>query len=153
MLTFLAPVVVLLNGLAAGVLLGTQLGGFPLLASLPADRYVHAHAFFAGRYDPWMPICLMGTLAGDIALALVTAGDAVSALFAAAAVLAAAVSVISWAKNVPINRWVRTLDPDNLPADFDGLERRDDWGVWNRRRAVLTIAALVVNCGALAVLL
>ncbi|MCQ4083781.1 DUF1772 domain-containing protein [Streptomyces sp. RB6PN25] len=152
MLQFLAPLVVLLNGLAAGVLLGTQLGGFPLLASLPADRYVHAHAFFAGRYDPWMPICLMGTLVGDIALA-VAAAQSAAVLFTAGAVLAAAVSVISWTKNVPTNRWVRSLDPDNLPDDFDGLERREVWGMWNRRRAVMTIAALVVNCSALVVLL
>ena len=69
MLALLTPLVLLLNGLAAGVLFGTQLGGFPYLASLPVDRYVHAHAFFGSRYDPAMPLCLVGTVGCDVALA------------------------------------------------------------------------------------
>ena len=75
------------------------------------------------------------------------------AAFAVAAVLAAATSVISVAKNVPVNRWMRTLDPENLPADFADRDPRLDWGAWNRRRSLLTIAALLVNCAALGVLL
>jgi len=150
---FLTPLVLLLNGLAAGVLFGTQLGGFPYLASLPADRYVHAHAFFGTRYDPAMPLCLLGTVGCDVALAFVAPEPVARAAFAVAAVLAAATAVISVAKNVPVNRWMRTLDPDNLPADFADRDPRLDWGAWNRRRSLLTIAALLVNCAALGVLL
>ncbi|WP_298796339.1 DUF1772 domain-containing protein [uncultured Pseudonocardia sp.] len=147
-LAVLLPVVVLANGLAAGVLMGTQLGGWPLLAELPADRYVHAHAFFATRYDPFMPVCLLVTVLGDAALAVLAGGPA-RVLTAVAAVLAAATVLISLTKNVPINRWVRTLDPDHLPADFDRHDPRPHWGVWNTLRAALTTLALMANCIAL----
>ncbi|MBO8192100.1 DUF1772 domain-containing protein [Streptomyces oryzae] len=153
MIAYLAPLVVLLNGLAAGVLFGTQLGGWPLLAVLPADRYVHAHAFFATRYDPAMPICLLGTLAGDIWLAAVSPHAVARGLFVAGAVLAAATVVISLTKNVPVNKWVQTLDPDNLPADFADHDPRRRWGAWNQRRSALTVLALFVNCAALTLLL
>ncbi|MFE3140630.1 anthrone oxygenase family protein [Streptomyces scopuliridis] len=153
MLAFLVPLVVLLNGLAAGVLFGTQLGGWPLLAALPPDRYVHAHAFFATRYDPAMPVCLLGTLLGDAALAFLAPGAVPATLFAAASVLALLTVAISVTKNVPVNKWVRTLDPDNLPADFDAHDPRPAWGPWNRRRSLLTTLAMVANCAALAALL
>ncbi|MDJ1133968.1 DUF1772 domain-containing protein [Streptomyces iconiensis] len=153
MIAYLAPSVVLFNGLAAGVLFGTQLGGWPLLAALPADRYVHAHAFFATRYDPAMPLCLLGTLAGDIWLAVLAPDGAASALFVLGAVLAACTVVISLTQNVPVNKWIQTLDPDNLPQDFAARDPRRRWGAWNQRRSTLTVAALLANCAALALLL
>ncbi|MGK5641158.1 anthrone oxygenase family protein [Streptomyces sp. URMC 126] len=151
MLALLTPLALLLNGLAAGVLFGTQLGGFPYLASLPVDRYVHAHAFFGTRYDPAMPLCLVGTVGCDTALAFLAPEPAAQAAFAAAAVLAVATAVISLTRNAPVNRWMRTLDPDRLPADF--ADPRRDWGVWNRVRSLLTITALLANCAGLGVLL
>ncbi|WP_206506002.1 anthrone oxygenase family protein [Streptomyces chrestomyceticus] len=151
MLALLAPLTLLLNGLAAGVLFGTQLGGFPYLASLPVDRYVHAHAFFGTRYDPAMPLCLVGTVGCDTALAFLTPEPAARAAFAVAAVLAVATAVISVTRNAPVNRWMRTLDPDRLPADF--ADPRRSWGAWNRRRSVLAVAALLANCAGLGVLL
>lgn len=153
MLTYLTPLLLLLNGLAAGVLFGTQLGGQPYLASLPYDRYVQAHAFFGTRYDPAMPICLVGTFLLDVLLAVTAPEAAARALFALGAALAVTTAVISVVKNVPVNRWMRTLDPDNLPADFPDKDPRKTWGAWNSRRSVLTISALVANCLALGVLL
>ncbi|GAB2721616.1 anthrone oxygenase family protein [Kitasatospora kifunensis] len=153
MTALLAPLVVLLNGLAAGVLLGTQLGGWPLLAALPPDRYVHAHAFFATRYDPAMPICLLGTLVGDLLLGLGGQQAAARLLCLVAALLAAATIAISITKNVPINKWIGTIDPENLPENFAELDPRGRWGPWNRRRSVLAVLALVANCAALSVLL
>jgi uncharacterized membrane protein len=61
--------------------------------------------------------------------------------------------VISLTKNVPVNRWVRTLDPDHLPADFAQRDPRRPWAAWNRARTVLTVLALCANCLALALLL
>ncbi len=153
MLAVLAPLVVLFNGLAAGVLFGTQLGGWPLLAALPADRYVHAHAFFATRYDPAMPLCLLGTLVGDVALAVAAHSAGARSLFALAAVFAVGTITISLTKNVPVNKWIQTLDPGNLPENFPELDRRWSWGTWNRRRSWLSMLALAANCTALAVLL
>ncbi|MEU6731372.1 DUF1772 domain-containing protein [Nonomuraea wenchangensis] len=153
MLEILVPVVLLVNGLAAGVLMGTQLGGWPLLQSLPPGRYVHAHAFFSTRFDPFMPICLIGTLAGDAALALLAGPPAATVLFAVAGALALGTVTVSLVKNVPVNRWIRGLDPDHLPEDFAERDPRRHWGGWNRARSAMSVAALAVNCVAVGLLL
>ncbi|WP_116198858.1 DUF1772 domain-containing protein [Amycolatopsis circi] len=150
---WLIPLVVLANGLAAGVLAGTQLGGWPLLRSLPANEYVRAHAFFATRYDPFMPICLVLTVLGDLVLGVFAAEGVAGALFLTAAVLAVATVGISLVKNVPVNKWVRGLDPAHLPGDFAERDPRRNWGGWNRARTVLCTLALAANCVALGLLL
>lgn len=153
MLELLVPIVILATGLAAGVLVGTELGGFPLLESLPPDQYVRAHAFFATRYDPFMPVCLVIATLGSVALAVVAPRGGAQVLYAVAAGLALAAVMISLRKNVPINKWVRTLDPEHLPDDFPARDPRRRWGAWNRTRAALGTAALLAHCGALALLL
>ncbi|GAA2637526.1 hypothetical protein GCM10010399_83410 [Dactylosporangium fulvum] len=156
MLTVLAPLVLLASGLAGGVLVGAQLGGYPLLASLPPAQYVHAHAFFATRYDPFMPICLLGTVAGDLALAVTVGESGPRAGFAVGALLAACTVAVSVTKNVPINRWVRGLQEraEQLAASPAELfERRQRWGRWNSVRCCLAVLALAANCFALALVL
>ncbi|NJP95642.1 DUF1772 domain-containing protein [Nonomuraea sp. FMUSA5-5] len=146
MLEIVVSLVLLANGLAAGVLLGTQLGGWPLLASLPPDRYVHAHAFFSTRYDPFMPACLLITTLGDLALGLLAASPVARVSYLVAAALCLGTIAISLTQNVPVNRWVRNLDPDNLPDDFAEQDPRRRWGTWNRIRTALSTLALLINC-------
>lgn len=150
MLELLAPLVLLTNGLAAGVLVGTVLGGVPLLLALPVDRYVHAHGFFATRYDPFMPTCLLLTVAGDAVLAALAPARA-AVPFAIAALLTAGVVTISLTKNSPVNKWMTTLDPENLPEDFENP--RESWASWNRARTALAVAALLANVVAIGLLL
>ncbi|ASO19716.1 putative membrane protein [Actinoalloteichus hoggarensis] len=146
MLQVLLPLVLLANGLSAGVLVGTQLGGWPLLAALPPGRYVHAHAFFSTRYDPFMPICLVLTVLIDGVLLVVAPTPVLRLLCALAALLALGTVLISLIKNVPVNKWIQRLDPENLPADFDRVDPRRTWGGWNRTRSTLAVSALLVNC-------
>ena len=153
MYTFVLPLVVLANGLAAGVLVGTLLGGVPLLYSLPAGGYVRAHAFFASRFDPFMPVCLVFTVLGDAVLTGFGTGGPGRALFALAAVCALGTVIISLVKNVPINRWIRQLDADNLPPDFAERDPRYLWGMWNKVRSLLAVTAFLANVLALPVLL
>ena len=149
----LLPFVLLASGMAAGVMMWTQLGGWPLLASLPPDRYVATHAFFARKYDPFMPTCFLITVAGGIALAVSTGQPTARTLFVVSSALAVISIGISLRKNVPVNRWLQTLDPDSLPVDFASVDPRRDWGLWNRIRAGLAILAFAANCGALVALL
>lgn len=144
------PLVLVVNGLAAGVLVGSHLGGYALLSALPANRYVHAHAFFSTRYDPFMPVCLLATVVGDLVLAVAAPSALLAALFGVGGLLAAATVTISLTKNVPINKWVRTLDPERLPTDFAKLDRRSEWGRWNLIRGCAAVAALIANCAAVA---
>lgn len=150
MLTVLAPLVLLTAGLSAGVLTGTVLGGAPLLMALPTERYVHAHGFFATRYDPFMPICLVFTFAGDVVLGFVV-GGAAGAVFVVSGLLAGSVAMISLLKNAPVNRWMATLDPERLPADFQ--DPRREWVAWNKVRTGLAVAALGGNVIAIGLLL
>lgn len=143
------PLVLLANGLAGGVLVWGQLGGWPLLRAQQGGDYVRMHAFFAARYDPFMPVCIIVTVLGDGLLAVA----ARQPLFGVAALLAVAGIVISLTKNVPVNRWIRTIDPDHLPADFAAHDPRRAWGAWNQARSALLIAAFVLNCLALGLVL
>ncbi|MFJ2608271.1 anthrone oxygenase family protein [Streptomyces sp. NPDC091279] len=136
--------VLLCNGLAAGVLTASELGQFPLLARLPADQYIRTHAFFSTRYDPFMPTCLLLTVLGDLTLAVTADTPAARGLSGAAALLAACAVLVSLTRNVPLNTWVRSLDPHDPPGDW--RLRRAAWGRWNLRRCVLVAAALVANC-------
>ena len=149
----LLPPVVLAGGMAAGVMMWTQLGGWPLLASLPPNQYVATHAFFTTRYDPFMPICMVVAALGDVVLAVVADQAVAQSLAGIAAVLSVCSVVISLSKNVPVNKWLRTLDADRLPADFDTVDPRKFWGRWNRVRAVLAVTAFAANCLALGALL
>lgn len=153
MFTVLLPLVLLVNGIAAGVLVSAQLGAWPLLAGLPADRYVSVHAFLSARYDRFMPASLTGLVLGGVALAVLVPDPAVRPLFVVAALAALTTIVVSLTKNVPVIRWVRGLDPDRLPADFATQDRRRSWGAWNRVRVGLVVFALSANCVAVALML
>jgi uncharacterized membrane protein len=141
--------VLLLNGLAAGVLTASELGQFPLMARLPADRYVQTHAFFSTRYDPFMPVCLVVTTLGDLFLAVTSTRLVDRGLYGVAAVCVAVAILIALTRNVPINTWVRSVDPRNPPEDWKA--RRAAWGEWNRRRCILVVTALAAQCATIAV--
>jgi uncharacterized membrane protein len=70
----------------------------------------------------------------------------VRALSLLAMLLALLTVTISIIKNVPVNKWVQTLDPERLPADFTARDPRPAWGRWNQIRARLTVLALLLNC-------
>ncbi|MDX2938459.1 DUF1772 domain-containing protein [Streptomyces ipomoeae] len=147
--TLVLASVLLCNGLAAGVLTASELGQFPLMARLPADQYIRTHAFFSTRYDPFMPTCLLLTVLGDLTLAVTADDPLVQGLSGAAALCAAGAVLIALTRNVPLNNWVRAVDPHAPPRDW--RERRAAWGRWNLRRCVLVATALVANCATVAI--
>lgn len=151
MVTVLVPVVVLTAGLAGGVMMWTQLGGWPLMSSMTPENYVYTHRFLSTRYDPFMPACMLITAAGAATLAVVVHAPLTRTLFALVSVLSVTTIGISLRKNVPVNRWMHTLDPARPPDDLPLVRRR--WGSWNRVRAVLSVTAFALTCAALATLL
>ncbi|WP_067491157.1 DUF1772 domain-containing protein [Actinomadura hibisca] len=153
MIEFLLPVALLGNGLCAGVLTGSVLGVVPYYRTLPEDRYIAAHAFAVGRYDPFQPVCLLVTVAADAVAAAVAPTAAARVLCALAAVLALAVVAISLTRNVPMNRRIKRLDPAAPPAGFSAPAFLRRWAGWNAARTGLTLAALLSNTAALGVLL
>lgn len=145
----LLPFALVGNGLVAGGMMIALLGGAPLLLRLPKEQYVPVHRFLVSRFDPFMPVCLLTALAADLALAATAQHTPLRALTAAAALLLIAAITVSLTKNVPINRWVATLDPDDLPADWEAVDPRRRWRDWNAVRTALAATALLVNALAL----
>jgi uncharacterized membrane protein len=148
--TALAAWAVLGSGLAAGVLFSTVLGMVPMMRVLPYDRYIEAHQFLVQRYDPVMPMLMAATLVADAVLAVRTPPGAGRTLYAAAALLIAMTMAVSITRNVPINRWVRRLDPQTPPADWPAVDPRPSWRAWNLLRTLLDMLALTVNAVAVA---
>ncbi|MEV4875833.1 DUF1772 domain-containing protein [Streptomyces cyaneofuscatus] len=148
----LMPVALLAGGLAAGGLAISVLAA-PLFTALPTGMYVPVHQGLVTRFDPFMPISLLSCLLCDAALVIAAQSVPVRLLAALAVVLLASAMAVSLTKNVPINRWLATLDPQALPADFERLDPRERWIRWNRVRGALAVAALVANVSAAAVLI
>lgn len=151
MSALLVPAVLLANGLAAGVMLSTVIGTVPLMMVLPYDRYVHLVQFLWRRYDPFMPIANGVAFLADVLLA-VTAPGGMRAAWCASAVLLACVMAISVWKNVPVNRYVMSLDPAERPSDWPDRDPRVFWRRWNSVRTALALAALATNTAAVALL-
>ncbi|WBB81500.1 DUF1772 domain-containing protein [Micromonospora sp. WMMD882] len=150
---FLVPVTLVGTGMAAGGLMITVLGGVPLLLRLPTDQYVPIHQFLVTRFDPFMPICMITSLVVDLLLTVLVDEPLSRIGFGVAAVLLLGAMVISLTRNVPINRWLRTLDPQRLPDNFDEINPRVRWGNWNSVRTVLVVTALATSAIAVGPLL
>ncbi|MER5772192.1 anthrone oxygenase family protein [Streptomyces sp. NPDC001985] len=150
---FLVPLVMIANGMAAGGMMIAVLGA-GLLLTLPRQRYVALHQLLVTRFDPFMPACILLALLLDLVLTVAGPGAAARWLHALAALLLLVTVVVSLTRNVPINRWLKTLDADALPPDFDRLlHRRVVWRNWNLVRASTALGALAANGAAVGVLL
>ncbi|RCG25315.1 DUF1772 domain-containing protein [Streptomyces reniochalinae] len=146
------PLALLAGGLAAGGLAISVLAA-PLFTTLPTAMYVPVHKGLVTRFDPFMPVSLLSCLLCDVALVVAADGTALRLLAGAAALLLACAMTVSLTKNVPINRWLETLDPQALPPDFEQTDPRERWIRWNRVRGAFAVAALVANVSAAALLI
>jgi uncharacterized membrane protein len=136
----------LVNGLAAGIMLSTVIGIVPMMVSLPYPGYVRMVQFMRPRYDPIMPIANGSALILDVLLAI--SGDTARPLQIVAAALLAGVIVISVSRNVPVNRYIMSLDPDRRPDDWAAVDPRSRWRAWNNTRTSLAVVAFVLNIAA-----
>lgn len=145
-----AVAAVLGSGLVAGVLFAVALSVLPALFAMPPERYVYTHQMLGRHWDPTMPIIVLGSLVIDLVLAALGPAGPARLLFLTAAGLLLGVSAVSHFGNVPINRSVRDLDPDRVPAGW--RDPRPLWRRWHLVRTGLALLALGVNAVALTVL-
>ncbi|GGN36546.1 hypothetical protein GCM10012285_10420 [Streptomyces kronopolitis] len=148
----LLPLALIGSGMGAGGLMIATLGGAPLLLSLPADRYIPVHQFLVTRFDPFMPICMITAMLSDIAAVTLTDGSAHGPEAVAAVLLLGAI-VVSLVKNVPINKWIGTLEPGVVPPDWERIDPRVRWRNWNVVRTAFAVTALLANALAAALAL
>lgn len=146
MITDVLRVLVLLgSGVTAGVLFAVALSVLPALSVMPADRYLYAHQLIGQYWDPTMPIIVLSSTVADLVLTVMVPAPG-AWLYAAGGALLLGVSVVSHFCNVPINRTVKVLDPDRIPAGW--RDPRPLWRRWHRLRTVLALLALGTNATA-----
>jgi uncharacterized membrane protein len=138
----LGVTVLLGSGVTAGVLFAVALSVLPAMFAMPTDRYVYAHQLIGRNWDPTMPIIVLSSTLLDIVLSVLVTGPE-RTLFIMGAVLLLGVSVVSHFCNVPINRRVKTIDPQEIPPDWE--DPRPLWRRWHLLRTVLALLGLLVN--------
>ncbi|WP_328335954.1 MULTISPECIES: DUF1772 domain-containing protein [unclassified Streptomyces] len=148
----LLPLALIGSGMGAGGLMIASLGGAPLLLSLPVDRYIPVHQFLVTRFDPFMPICMITAMLADIGAAALSDGAARGPEGVAAVLLLGSI-VVSLVKNVPINKWVGTLELGVVPPDWERIDPRIRWRNWNVVRTAFVVTALLANALAAALTL
>jgi Domain of unknown function (DUF1772) len=124
-------------------LLAVALGVVPAFLALPPERYVEVHQLVGRHFDHVMPPTVIAATVTGLALAARTEIPVVRLLFAAAAVLHIGVSVVSQFGNVPINRRVKRLTPQDVPVNWDDPRRL--WRAWHLLRTCLAGVALAMN--------
>lgn len=147
---YLGILAVLGSGITAGVLFAVALSVLPALFAMPVPRYVYAHKLLGRHWDPTMPVIVLGSMAVDIVLAVLVPGVPATIVFVTAAVVLLGVSAVSHLCNVPINRRVKIIDPEEIPADW--RDPRPLWRRWHLLRTVLAVVALLLNAFALVLL-
>lgn len=143
----LAAAVAVTSGVVAGVLFAVALSVLPALRAMPTDRYIYTHKLIGRHWDPTMPVIVLGSTAVEVVLVF-TAPDDAAPLFAVGAVLLLVVSVVSHYCNVPINRRVKSVDPEAVPENW--TDPRPLWRRWHLLRTVVAVVAATVNAAALA---
>ncbi|HEY1621156.1 MAG TPA: DUF1772 domain-containing protein [Streptosporangiaceae bacterium] len=141
----LAMVAIGANGIAAGIMLSTVIGIVPMFLALPYGRYVQTVQFLRPRFDPVMPVTNGCALVLDVVLALTARPPGAVAAFAIAAALLASVMGVSITKNVPINRFIMSLDSEQQPEEWARIDPRETWRTWNLIRTSLALAAFITN--------
>jgi len=141
----LATIAIFANGIAAGIMLSTVIGIVPMMLILPYGRYVQTVQFLRPRFDPVMPITNGCALALDIALAATSGPTGSIAAFATAALLLGSAMAVSITKNVPINRFIMSLDSERQPDEWAHIDPRATWRRWNLIRTALALAAFFTN--------
>ncbi|MCG5219136.1 DUF1772 domain-containing protein [Streptosporangium sp. KLBMP 9127] len=131
------------SGIVAGVLFAVALNTVPALMSMSPDMYIRSHQSLQRNWDPTMPVIVLASAATDLGLVVVVERSPGRGLFAMAAVCLIGVAIVSHLCNVPINRRVRRLDPDFIPADW--LDPRPAWRGWHLLRTALALIALALN--------
>jgi uncharacterized membrane protein len=131
------------SGTVAGVMFAVALSVVPAMFALSPSQYVEFHKLLGRNWDPTMPFIVLATCAVDIALAITAPTETGREAHAVAAFFLFGVSVVSHLCNVPINRRVKSLDPEAIPADW--ADPRTWWRRWHLVRTALAFAALLVS--------
>ena len=112
----LVLIVLLLAALATGGLVVNWIGLGRAMSRLSVSAYVEFHQHTNRTFNPYMPIVVIGALAGGVALAVMYGVHSISGQLAAAgAVCYALVLIITLPTNRRINHQIATWSLQNPP--------------------------------------
>ena len=137
MAAVLTVVLLVSSGIFAGGLVMVAAAIVPTFRALPANTYVKVHQTLSRYVDRFMPLTALLTILVGLALTRLHTG-ATRALLVAGVLLTIAVAVISQFGNVPLNRKVRSWNPEAPPAETSHLRER-----WRRLHLLRTFAGVL----------
>jgi uncharacterized membrane protein len=128
-------IVLLFAALATGGLLVNWIGLGRAMSRLSAPAYVEFHQHTNHTFDPYMPIVVIGALAGGVALALMYGVHSIPGQLAlAGAACHALVLIVAVSTNVRINHQIESWSIQNPPREWAQIRAR-----WIRFHIIRTI--------------
>ncbi|MGH3645672.1 MAG: anthrone oxygenase family protein [Micromonosporaceae bacterium] len=147
LLDALSVVILLTNGLIAGVFFDVAIALVPAFFKMPRSRFVYVNNLLVDGYHPTMPILCTTAVLSNLALVFLAPAP-YRYLFLSGTLLIIGTMVISEFGNMRINRRLLTVDPDNLPIGFQ--DPRREWRGFHLMRTSLALAAITINGTAVA---
>ena len=122
------PIILLFAALATGGLVVNWIGLGRAMSRLSVSAYVEFHQATNRTFDPYMPIVVIGALAGGIALVVMYGIHSISGQLAAAgAVCYALVLIITLLTNFRINHQIESWSIENPPHEWAQVRARWIW--------------------------
>jgi uncharacterized membrane protein len=136
-------IVLLFAALATGGLLVNWTGLGRAMSRLSVSSYVEFHQHTNRTFDPYMPIVVIGALAGGVALAVIYGVNSISGqLVAAGAVCYALVIIIGVPTCVRINHQIASWSIQNPPREWAQIRAR-----WIRFHIIRTLFSIPAFAG------
>jgi uncharacterized membrane protein len=136
-------IVLLFGALATGGLVVNWIGLGRAMSRLSVSAYVEFHQANNRTFDPYMPIVVIGALAGEIGLAVMYGIHSIPGQLAAAgAVCYALVLIITLPSNVRINHQIGSWSIQNPPQEWAQVRAR--WIRFHVIRTLFSVPAFAV---------
>jgi len=133
----------LFAALATGGLIVNWIGLGRAMSRLSVSAYVEFHQHTNRTFDPYMPIVIIGALAGGVGLAVMYGIHSMSGQLAAAgAVCYALVIVIGVPTCVRINHQIASWSTQNPPREW--AQTRERWVRFHVIRTLFSVPAFVL---------
>ena len=139
----LVLIVLLLAALATGGLVVNWIGLGRAMSRLSVSPYVEFHQHTNRTFNPYMPIVVIGALAGGVALAVMYGIDSIPGQLAAAgAVCYALVLIIAVSTDVRINHQIASWSIQNPPPEW--AQTRARWIRFHVIRTLFSVPAFIL---------
>ena len=136
-------IVLLFAALATGGLLVNWIGLGRAMSRLSVSAYVEFHQHTSRTFNPYMPIVVIGALAGGIALAAMYGVHSIPVqIDAVGAICYALVIIIAVSTDVRINHQIASWSIQNPPREWAQIRAR--WIRFHIIRTLFSVPAFVV---------